>query len=229
METIAIFPGRDLYRFCLSLNKANMYVLFSERKALIIDCFYDAELRKLLRKNNIEHLTVLLTHEHWDHASGVEWLKREFSLCNVLCGKHAKESLEDSGKNMSRHYKALLLLHNRERKAEIERADIQPFSFSPDLVLENGEEFEWEKCHFKVYSTPGHTKGSVCFYMDRRYLFTGDSLVNGNKTITRFLSGSREQYESITVPLFESLSADTKIFPGHGAPDCLKNIIRYIY
>jgi len=38
----------------------------------------------------------------------------------------------------------------------------------------------------RVFHTPGHTAGSVCFYLEERgVLFTGDTLLGGGKTYSR--------------------------------------------
>lgn len=93
----------------------------------------------------------------------------------------------------------------------------------------HGEEYVWEDYQFRFFLTPGHTSGSICILLDDRFLFTGDSLVNGYKTITRFPTGSQEEYKRVTIPFLESQPENREIFPGHGTPDILSNIIHYIY
>ena len=229
LKAIRLSDGEELYRFCLPLNGANMYLLVSGEKALLTDCFRDGELEEMLQKKRIRELTVLLTHEHWDHASGVEWVRGQVPVCRVLCGIHAKENLEDPRKNMSDRYKALITMRDRSRIREVEQADIHAYAFSPDRTMGDGEELAWENHRFRFFLTPGHTGGSVCILMDGAYLFTGDSLVNGNRTITRFPTGSQEEYERITIPFLENQPGERRVFPGHGEPDRLKNIIDYIY
>lgn len=226
---IKLPSGEELYRFCLPLNGANMYLLITGTKALLVDCFRDEELRKLLREKEIRDLTVILTHEHWDHASGVEWIREQVSGCRVFCGIAAKENLEDSRKNMSDRYKALITMRDRTRIREVEAADIRPYAFSPDQTMADGKEYVWKDHIFRFFLTPGHTSGSMCILMDEKFLFTGDSLVNGNKTITRFPTGSQEEYERVTIPFLEKQPGELVVFPGHGESDILKNIIGYIY
>ncbi len=228
MKEIKLTNNEIIYQFRLPLNGANMYVLISEKRALLIDCFRDEYLLKLFVKYGIEEVTVVLTHEHWDHASGVEWLREQFPSCKVLCGENAKENLEDSRKNMSSQYKALITLRDRTRKSEVEKANIHPYEFSPDVLFSNREIYTWENHMFQFYFTPGHTSGSVCILLDEKYIFTGDSLVNGNKPVTRFPTGSQKQYDAITGPFLGSLPGEMKVFPGHGETDELKNIIKYI-
>lgn len=229
LKSINKNDGYSMYRFCLPLNNANMYVYIKDGRALIIDCYYDEDLLHILKENNVEDITILLTHEHWDHASGVEFLRDNFCNCVVLCGKHAEERLKDSRKNMSCHYKALITLKHGENNPKIEEANIKPFAFSPDIALDDNECYIWEDFRLKVKLTPGHTPGSICVFLNDMTIFTGDSLVNGNTTITRFPGGSKRDFESITVPFIEGLKKDILVLPGHGDPSKLENIINFMY
>lgn len=67
----------------------------------------------------------------------------------------------------------------------------------------------------KVLSTPGHTKGSVCFYDEKnKLLFSGDTIFNGSVGRHDLPSGSK-------LELIDSLKKLKKLdfdylFPGHG-------------
>ena len=69
----------------------------------------------------------------------------------------------------------------------------------------------------KVISTPGHTIGSVCFYIEEeKVLISGDTLFEASVGRTDFPTGSsRQLIESIKTRLF-ILPDDTSVFPGHG-------------
>lgn len=69
----------------------------------------------------------------------------------------------------------------------------------------------------KVISTPGHTIGSVCFYMEEeKVLISGDTLFEASVGRSDFPTGSsRQLIESIKTRLFV-LPDDTDVFPGHG-------------
>ena len=58
---------------------SNMYVVVEKDKALIIDPHKNNEVYNLLLKNNVKDITMLLTHEHLDHISGIKWLKDNFN------------------------------------------------------------------------------------------------------------------------------------------------------
>jgi hydroxyacylglutathione hydrolase len=64
----------------------------------------------------------------------------------------------------------------------------------------------------RVITTPGHTRGSIC-YSFNEHLFTGDTLFGGG--CGRLFEGSpKEMYESLNVKLKE-FGMDTKIWFGH--------------
>jgi hydroxyacylglutathione hydrolase len=74
----------------------------------------------------------------------------------------------------------------------------------------------------RVLHTPGHTPGSVCFYVEfpeeRPLLFAGDTLFAGSIGRTDLWGGSFETIvKSIRGELF-ALPDETLIIPGHG-PD----------
>ena len=50
---------------------SNMYVLLAGSEALIIDPHKNEDLTELLKSKGIKNVTILLTHEHHDHTTGV--------------------------------------------------------------------------------------------------------------------------------------------------------------
>ena len=70
----------------------------------------------------------------------------------------------------------------------------------------------------KALHTPGHTGGSMCFYVNAdqaSHVFTGDTLFIGGCGRTDFQSGSaKDMFNSLTNILFK-LPASTTVWPGH--------------
>jgi hydroxyacylglutathione hydrolase len=75
------------------------------------------------------------------------------------------------------------------------------------------------KLEFKVFHTPGHTPGSLCFLIDK-YLFAGDTLFPGGPGYTVTPDDLETILKSIKNKLI-NLPADTVVFPGHGDPTVL--------
>ncbi|MCP4344195.1 MAG: MBL fold metallo-hydrolase [Desulfobacterales bacterium] len=68
-----------------------------------------------------------------------------------------------------------------------------------------------EEEDMQVYHTPGHTKDSVCFYLDN-ILITGDTLFNG--TVGNCYSGDLDGFLE-SVNLLMSFPGETLVYAGH--------------
>ena len=67
---------------------ARMYVIVENGKALIIDPSISEDAKKYLKSEKIEDILILLTHEHYDHISGVNWFKEEF-IRNIIISTYS--------------------------------------------------------------------------------------------------------------------------------------------
>ena len=70
---------------------------------------------------------------------------------------------------------------------------------------------------FRVIHTPGHTKGSCCYYMEKEgVLIAGDTLFCLSIGKSDFPTGNgRQLLESVRSRLFV-LPSEVKVYPGHG-------------
>ena len=64
-----------------------------------------------------------------------------------------------------------------------------------------------------IIHTPGHTKDSICIYIDDA-LFSGDTLFVGKVGGTDFSRGARKEFDSLHKKIL-ILPGKTRIFPGH--------------
>ena len=90
-------------------------------------------------------------------------------------------------------------------------------SMKADVLFADGDVLELAGMKLKVISTPGHTIGSVCFYIEEeKMLISGDTLFEASVGRTDFPTGSsRQLIDSIKTRLFV-LPEDVNVFPGHG-------------
>jgi glyoxylase-like metal-dependent hydrolase (beta-lactamase superfamily II) len=96
---------------------------------------------------------------------------------------------------------------------------------SYDLLLEDGAVLEVGRLRLETIANPGHTPGSVSFYLhDTPLLFSGDTLFPGGPGNTSFEGGDFDTIiRSIDERLFSRFSADTIVLPGHGTDTTIGN------
>ena len=224
----------DINRYILPLMNSNMFLLISGHNALVIDPNRSDEALRKLNEARVDNIMVILTHEHFDHISGVNKLRelvaQNGGKCTVYANTSCAESITDADSNLSRFFRALFITRSEEEQQLAERIFDMDYSCAADVSFEGDTELKWEDITLKLHSTPGHSPGSICIEMYDESgkllaVATGDSLVEGNTVITRLPRGSKSDYRSITRPYLESLGSDTLILPGHGEISYMRELI----
>lgn len=205
----------NVYKFVMPVIASNMYIVLSEHKALVVDPHESHEALDLLQKNGIQDVLMILTHEHYDHISGVNFFREQFE-CVVYGSQVCKEYVTDPSKNMAAYFMAMFMDRSNEERLQVERLADETYCCEVDIGFEKSMDIEWEGLQIHLIETPGHSMGSICIVLNKKYIFTGDSLVQGAKIITRLPGGSKRLYKEITKPFLESLDKDMRVFPGHG-------------
>ena len=187
---------------CITVGglQENCYVIWQEeiKEAIVIDPGDKGDrIADRLEEKGLKCAAIMLTHGHFDHILGVEKLK-ERTGAPVMAGSQEKELLLDSDLNVSRRVR-------------------HPAEISCDRFFEDMEKVEIAGCSFTCIFTPGHTKGSVCYYFEKdKVIFTGDTLFNNGIGRTDLPTGNEtELFSSIRSRLL-TLPADTRCYPGHG-------------
>ena len=140
---------------------------------------------------------ILLTHGHFDHICAASELKEQTGA-KLYAGAAEKELLADPCMNLSDDYGMFL-------------------SLGADLWLKDGDIVGTDHLKFRVYETPGHTEGGVCYYLESEgLLFSGDTLFDHSVGRTDFPTGSMSTLiRSICGKLYV-LPEETVVLPGHG-------------
>ena len=72
--------AHELFRFVSEDVHANMYILLSDVRALVVDPHPAPQALALLQEAGIAECSMLLTHEHPDHTGGVYRFQQLFHL-----------------------------------------------------------------------------------------------------------------------------------------------------
>lgn len=180
--------------------RTNCYLLIEEdtKRALVVDPADRADV--IARKLVDEGLTlqgILLTHGHGDHILAVGDLKKQFGV-KVYAAKAEEPLLLEPALNLSQ---ALFGI---------------PVMVQPDVLLEDGQEFEVAGIHLRMLHTPGHTPGGCCYYQaEEKVLFSGDTLFCGSIGRTDFPGGSLSELVRSVKEKLLVLPGDVKVYPGH--------------
>jgi glyoxylase-like metal-dependent hydrolase (beta-lactamase superfamily II) len=91
-----------------------------------------------------------------------------------------------------------------------------------------GAKIRFGSHEIEVLHTPGHSKGSVCYYIkNERTLLSGDTLFAGSMGRTDLEGGDNAEMMQSLLRLSE-LPEDTKVYPGHGPATNIENEKRWI-
>lgn len=201
-------------RFVIDNFLSNTYLIHSGKETeqgigILVDPHYSKALDERLNGLGIKKILIVLTHEHFDHTTGVNWVKSHYSA-ELICQKYCAEKIAQ-------------VRNNRPLSIMSRLSDAQNYIHFPNYVcdaeiwFEDTFSYEWHDWMLNLKHTPGHTRGSLCFEFGE-YIFTGDSLIPDEAVMTRFPSGSMEDYESITLPYLLQIEQGKIIMPGHGTP-----------
>ncbi len=187
-------------RVPLGAFQTNCYIVANDesKEAFVIDPGHNySGLYSKIEETGCRLTAVLLTHAHFDHILGLPGIKERYDV-PVYCLDVEKELLGDAYLNGTETIK-------------------RPAEFVPDGCFCDGEETKIAGLNVKVIATPGHTKGSTCYYLeDEKVLFSGDTLFNCGIGRTDLATGDSEMiFKSLTERLLV-LPEDTEVFPGHG-------------
>lgn len=215
------YPISDhpVYRFSMPVIDSSMYLVPAERSCLVVDPFISEEAGTLLEDLGIRECLVLLTHEHYDHISGVNWLRRRLP-CRVVCTEDCAERIASPKKNLAAYFKAIVIQKSEADQREIERYLDPKYTCQADQTYAGRAELPWEDLVLTLREAPGHSPGSQLIAVGERCYFTGDSLIPGTPLVANLPGSDRKRYEEETRPFLASIVPGSVLFPGHG-PECV--------
>lgn len=165
----------------------NCYLVKNGNKGILIDPGMDTELI-LKETEDIEINYILLTHCHFDHVFSCNYIDKK-----IVGSEKLNSNLKNPG----------IVLCN----IFVEKGS--------DIVMQDGEEREFDGIKVKCIYTPGHTDCCVCYKIGD-VLFTGDTIFKRNVGRTDFPTGDYDILEKSVRNIIYKMDNDTILFPGHG-------------
>ncbi len=191
---------------------SNTYLLVNkeDKRCIVIDpgTKEQANVRDYIQSNGFTLDYIILTHEHFDHCWGVNYLLESFPakvISTRLCAIWVQTPMNYFNQ----------LYYNSDEKYHIKQVDV--------IVEDINRELVWGEVPMVFINTPGHTNKGMCIDIGD-CLFTGDTILYRTKPFlkTRYGASKSDLKKSIE-DIYHTYSGDTKVFPGHGKPFLLKD------
>jgi glyoxylase-like metal-dependent hydrolase (beta-lactamase superfamily II) len=177
----------------------NCWVIGNRRtgEAICVDPGGEAdEVLAMARDMGVRIKYIANSHAHIDHILGVGAIR------------------EATGARFLLHPGDLALARETSAMAKrLMRLDI-PNPPDPDAFLDDGDEIDIDGLKLTVLYTPGHTRGSVCFYANG-IVFAGDTLFQGSIGRTDLPGGDYDEEMASIVERLLLLPDETIVLPGH--------------
>lgn len=207
----------NIERFIFPYLYSNMYIIAEYEKAVVIDPHYSEDANKYLYQHNIKEIIIILTHEHFDHTSGVNWLKENFKT-TLVCQQEALNSKYQKYCNRPTLIYLKLLDEGKIEEAEDVKEKYKPYTYHAEIIFKEYYDIEWQNHIIHIESIPGHSPASCMIVFDRKEVFTGDSLIPNIATIVRWPWSNEKIYKEVTLEKLKEIPNECMIYPGHGKP-----------
>ncbi len=190
--------------FTFSPISENTYVLYNDAgKAIIVDpgCYFPAEeetLKNCLIDNGLTPVYLLNTHCHLDHVFGNKWVHETYGL------------------ELHMHPNEASMLELAPVSGERWGLPFQNYA-GPLHYLNDGDTLFLDETEIQVILAPGHSPGSICFYLPiQGDLIGGDVLFRGSIGRTDLPGGDSETLLTSIREKLWVLPDKTVVYSGHG-------------
>lgn len=167
-------------------------------ETVVVDPGADAaKIAARIEQKQYHPVAVFLTHAHFDHMMAAREICDRYGI-RLYMYEEETELAGDPDANLSTSF-------------------MGPYYVDADETFKDNQTVTIAGFDIKVLHTPGHTKGSCCFYLEEEnILLSGDTLFCQSVGRSDFPTGSTAQLlRSIGERLF-TLPDDTAVYPGHG-------------
>lgn len=189
---------------------SKMYIISENKHCMLIDSCDNIKVISAIRSLTVD--CIFLTHEHFDHINGAEFLSQKYSA-PVIAGAICAQRTSNPVLNCSRHFNAFSILRKQPC-----RKTVTDYICKVDKVIEENSVMQWQDHTINFLFTPGHSDSCFSLYVDKM-LFSGDAILfKEDRTPVLPVHQYLNLFKKKTLPLLFSLPQDTAVFPGHGNP-----------
>jgi hydroxyacylglutathione hydrolase len=181
-------------------NNVVLLIDDASNEAIVVDPSYEPEvILNYISGHALKVKMILLTHGHFDHFAGVNFLNSKL--------------LEKP--KLAMHRDDLELLRDGGGSKEFHMPVLPPDD--PDLFLEDQMELPFADASIQVRLAPGHTAGSVIFNIsEANTAVCGDVIFYHSVGRTDLAGGSHETLIDSILRQVLTLPPETRLIPGHG-------------
>ncbi|MCR5602706.1 MAG: MBL fold metallo-hydrolase [Lachnospiraceae bacterium] len=187
-------------RMTMGPAATNCYFVYDNdsRNAVVFDAPCDGKgIYTRLKDNGINVSGVLLTHGHFDHIMGANELRQAASIKIYAC-EDEQDVCENTHNNCTDQTERL-------------------YTVKCNKYFKDGDEIDIDGIKCRLIETPGHTKGSCCYYFENeKILISGDTLFCGSIGRSDLPTGSESTLIRSIKEKLMCLPDDVKVYPGHG-------------
>lgn len=197
-------PNRPFVKSCtLGPWETNCYVvsLPDRPECWIVDVGFDPDpLIRLVRREGLSPVRIILTHAHLDHIAGVRDVLAELGPIPIAIHEAEADFLLDPDLNLSTF------------------VEMNVTTPPADELLRDGQTLALDESQWRVLHTPGHSPGGITLYhAPSHQAIVGDTLFAGS--IGRYdfpTSDGATLMRSIRERLL-AMPDETRVYPGHGS------------
>ena len=198
-------------RFVNTPVPSNTYLLVYGNRGIVIDpgSREQADVRDYIQAHGLSLDYIILTHEHFDHCWGVNYLLELFPDAQLVATQRCAEWVQMPFNYFNQLY------YDSYEMYQIGKVDLIAEDLDWKLL--------WGDVPLVFIDTPGHSDKGMCIEVGG-CLFTGDTILYRVRPLLKKRYGASKKELKLSIEkIYRSYPGETRVYPGHGEPFMLKD------